>query len=41
MKYIANDKKMAFNTELIVSLEGNKLERELLCTGKFITKNKM
>ncbi len=41
MKYIVDDKKTPFNIDLVVSLEGTKTERKLLCIGKFIAKNKM
>ena len=41
MKFTVDDKKIPFNIDLIVSIEGTKTERKLLCIGKFITKNKL
>lgn len=41
MKFSIEDKKTPFDIDLIVSFEGTKLERKLLCIGKFIAKNKM
>ena len=41
MKFTVDDKKIPFNIDLTVSIEGTKTERKLLCIGKFITKNKL